>query len=71
MNILKKYLHTSYNYMKKQTNVEGLEYFYGYCNGLVMSMLATSVINYDNYDTYTKFIDRVYKEFLEDLRNNG
>ena len=71
MNILKKFLRTSYDHMKKQTNVEGLEYYYGYCKGFIMSMYATDIISYDNYDTYTNFIDRVYKEYLEDLRNNG
>lgn len=70
MNILKKFLRTSYDYMKKSTNVEILEYHYGYCKGFIMSMFATDVINYDNYDKYTKFIDRVYKEFSEDLKSN-
>lgn len=71
MNILKQFLRTSYDYMKKCTNEEALEYHYGYCRGLIMSMYATDVIRYDNYDRYTRFFEKVYSEILEDLRNNG
>ena len=70
MNILKQFLRTSYDYMKKCTNVEALEYHYGYCRGLIMSMYATDVIHFDDYDRYIIFFDKVYKRILEGLRNN-
>ena len=70
MNILKQFLRTSYDYMKKCTNVEALEYHYGYCRGLIMSMYATDVINFDGYERYRIFFNKVYDELLEGLRNN-